>query len=164
MLFLFIIKKEKLPANRKFDTFFCYFYILTLPVFLSRPNMDCIINLRSKTRRITGFGYDRNRVSTILGHGRNRDRHQTSGNMSFVYILESVHFKKYYVGCTDNLKSRLVRHNSGLVFWTKRYKPWTLVYYEEYQILSQARKREKQIKSWHKRKNIENLIKKAAFV
>lgn len=50
-------------------------------------------------------------------------------------------------------------HNSGQVKSTKRYVPWKLMYKEEYKTLSDARKRETQIKSWHKRAAIEKLIK-----
>ncbi|MBI3888050.1 GIY-YIG nuclease family protein [Candidatus Microgenomates bacterium] len=78
--------------------------------------------------------------------------------MITVYILVSLINGKYYIGCTDNFGNRIKKHNSGQVFWTKRYKPWALIYSEEYKTLSDGRIREKQLKSWHKRKEIENLI------
>jgi putative endonuclease len=64
------------------------------------------------------------------------------------------------VGSCNNIENRLSLHNSGQVFSTKRYMPWKLVHLEEYKILSEAVKRERQIKSWKKRSAIENLIKK----
>jgi putative endonuclease len=84
--------------------------------------------------------------------------------VSTVYILVSVVNGKYYVGCTNSFEKRIIKHNSGKVYWTKRYKPWKLIYKEEYKTLSEARKREKQIKSWHKRSRIEKLIARAAIV
>ena len=78
--------------------------------------------------------------------------------MYFTYILYSLINNQYYIGCTNNLNDRIKRHNSGKVRSTKSYKPWKLVYKEAYNTLSEARKRESQIKSWHKRATIEKLI------
>lgn len=50
-------------------------------------------------------------------------------------------------------------HNSGLVISTKNDIPWDMIYIEEFENRSSAFKREMQIKSWKKRKAIENLIK-----
>ncbi|MBI3559178.1 GIY-YIG nuclease family protein [Candidatus Gottesmanbacteria bacterium] len=83
--------------------------------------------------------------------------------MYFVYILISINTGKYYIGSTNDLEARIIKHNSGGVFWTKIYRPWSLIYCEEYNTLSQARKREYQLKSWKKRKAIENLIRKATI-
>lgn len=51
-----------------------------------------------------------------------------------------------YIGSTNNLKRRLLEHNSGGVFSTKRYMPWTLLYFEAYIIENLARLREKRLK------------------
>ena len=83
--------------------------------------------------------------------------------MFMVYILESLSSHKYYIGCTDNVERRLKEHNSGLSKYTKNKGPRIIVYREEYNQLNIARKREKQVKSWHKRAAIEKLIK-GAFV
>lgn len=89
----------------------------------------------------------------FIGH-----RHLGQKIMYYVYILKSVAFGKYYVGCTDNIIRRLQEHNSGASKYTRTFKPWKLVFQEEYKNLSEARKREKQIKSWKKRVSIERLI------
>jgi putative endonuclease len=78
--------------------------------------------------------------------------------MFYIYILKSILVGKYYVGCTDNLERRLTEHNSGLSKYTKLSMPWKLVYTEQFENLSKARLREKQIKSWKKRSAIERLI------
>jgi len=65
-----------------------------------------------------------------------------------VYILQSLKNKRYYIGHTDNLNSRLKRHNMGLVKSTKRYLPWQIVYVEEYNSRSEAYQREMEIKSY----------------
>lgn len=78
--------------------------------------------------------------------------------MFFVYIIKNT--KGYiYVGCTSNLKTRLLRHNLGYgAEFTKRNKNFKLLYSESYFTLSEARKRELQIKGWRREKK-ENLIK-----
>jgi putative endonuclease len=83
--------------------------------------------------------------------------------MYTVYILKSIN-GKYYIGCTDSIERRFKEHNSGMSKYTKDKGPWNLVYKEEFATLSEARKREKQIKSWKKRVAIEKLINNAAFV
>lgn len=67
--------------------------------------------------------------------------------MAHVYILKSLKSEKTYVGSTINLKNRLKDHNSGTSFFSKRYMPWALVYKEDYDNLSEARLREKYLKS-----------------
>ncbi|MCR4276828.1 MAG: GIY-YIG nuclease family protein [Candidatus Roizmanbacteria bacterium] len=79
--------------------------------------------------------------------------------MFFIYIIESTLSGKYYIGCTDNINRRLIDHNKGLSKYTRNKGPWVLKYSEEYGNLSEARKREKQIKSWKKRKYIKKLFK-----
>ena len=81
--------------------------------------------------------------------------------MYYVYIIESISNKKYYTGCTNNLKRRLKEHDNGLSRYTKTGRPWILKYKECFNILSEARKRESQIKAWKKRSAIEKLISAA---
>ena len=80
----------------------------------------------------------------------------------FVYILEDKE-KRHYIGMTklDPL-TRLNRHNSGDVYSTKWGKPWKLVHFETFESYFEARKREKQIKSWHGGNGLKKLLSKAA--
>ena len=48
----------------------------------------------------------------------------------FVYILYSEKTDRYYVGQTQNLDERLVRHNTGRNKSTKPGIPLTLVHFE----------------------------------
>ncbi len=64
-----------------------------------------------------------------------------------VYVLKSKVANKSYVGFTDNLSRRLKEHNLGVNYYTKRYKPWELIYKEEFEAYNQAVKREKYLKS-----------------
>ncbi|MBI2464976.1 GIY-YIG nuclease family protein [Candidatus Shapirobacteria bacterium] len=79
----------------------------------------------------------------------------------YTYILQSEIDNSYYIGSTNNLSIRLVYHNNGRSKYTSRKRPWKLIYYEEFLTLSEARSREKQIKSWHSRKAVERLLNKA---
>ncbi len=65
-----------------------------------------------------------------------------------VYILQSLKNGSYYIGHTNDVEDRLKRHNNGRVLYTKKFIPWKLVYFEEYNTKSEAFKREMEIKSF----------------
>ncbi len=79
--------------------------------------------------------------------------------MYYTYIIYSESADKYYTGHTHHLDLRLQRHNDGWTRSTKAGIPWKLVYIEEYQLKSEAMKREYEIKHMKSRKYIEDLIK-----
>ena len=64
-----------------------------------------------------------------------------------VYLLYSPSFDRTYVGQTKEIDPRLSMHNAGRVRSTKAYRPWVLVYVEEYGTRSEAMAREKWLKS-----------------
>ncbi|MBI2985054.1 MAG: GIY-YIG nuclease family protein [Candidatus Kerfeldbacteria bacterium] len=66
--------------------------------------------------------------------------------MYYVYILKSVRANRHYIGSTDNVVSRIARHNRGRVRSTKSYQPWQLVKTERFKTKTEARKRENQLK------------------
>jgi len=77
----------------------------------------------------------------------------------YVYILTNKGNTVFYIGVTDDLKRRLYEHKNELIDgFTKKYKLKKLVYFEEYQDINEAIKREKQLKNWHRDWKI-NLIK-----
>jgi putative endonuclease len=68
--------------------------------------------------------------------------------MYTVYVLYSRVVDTCYVGYTSDLPSRLLSHNElGTSNWTKRYRPWELIYKEEYSTKRAAMQREKELKS-----------------
>ncbi len=73
----------------------------------------------------------------------------------FVYILECSD-KSLYVGCTNNLEKRLEQHNNSKwgAHYTKIHRPVILKYSESFSTLKEARRRESQIKSWHRDKKL----------
>jgi len=83
--------------------------------------------------------------------------------MFYLYILKSKKSSSYYVGSCKNVSKRIDLHNRGLVKSTKRYCPWEVVYTEECKNLNDAQQRETKIKSWKKRKAIEELINTPKF-
>ncbi|MGW8185556.1 MAG: GIY-YIG nuclease family protein [Candidatus Moraniibacteriota bacterium] len=46
----------------------------------------------------------------------------------FIYILESLKDGKLYIGQTNNLENRIIRHNSGQVSSTKNRRPLEIIY------------------------------------
>ena len=79
---------------------------------------------------------------------------------SFVYILTNKNKTTLYIGVTNNLERRLSEHheNIGSKF-TKKYQVKHLIYYEIFENISDAIKREKQLKGWSRIKK-EHLINK----
>ncbi|MCX6762135.1 MAG: GIY-YIG nuclease family protein [Candidatus Moranbacteria bacterium] len=65
----------------------------------------------------------------------------------FVYILRSIKDGKLYIGQTNNLEDRLLRHNSGKVTATRNRRPLTITHQEEYPSRTEAMQREKYLKS-----------------
>lgn len=77
----------------------------------------------------------------------------------YIYIVTNFKNDVFYIGVTGNLHKRIYEHKEGLVDgFTKKYKVWKLVYYEETNNINDAIAREKQLKNWHRNWKI-NLIK-----
>lgn len=72
--------------------------------------------------------------------------------MYYVYVLQSLIDKYFYVGYTPDFDRRIEKHDNGLVPATKKRRPLKLVYYEACLNKDDAIKREKYLKtSWGKR-------------
>jgi putative endonuclease len=68
-----------------------------------------------------------------------------------VYILASRRNGTLYTGVTSDLLKRIWEHRSGLVEgFTKRYGVHRLVYFEIHDYMTEAIRREKQIKKWRR--------------
>lgn len=67
--------------------------------------------------------------------------------MYYFYVLVSEKDGKYYYGSSDDLKRRVREHSKLKVNSTKNRLPLRLVYYEAYESLDSARRRERQVKS-----------------
>jgi putative endonuclease len=81
-------------------------------------------------------------------------------NMFSIYILYSAAFAKTYVGFTNNILRRMEEHNfTENKGFTLKYRPWLLVYTEEFELKSEAMKREKYLKTGVGREEIKIIVK-----
>ena len=80
--------------------------------------------------------------------------------LNYVYILTNTTRKVFYIGVTSNLSQRLEQHrlNEDKESFTNKYNVHDLIYYEEFDSIEEAIKREKQLKGWNRKKKY-NLIK-----
>lgn len=67
-------------------------------------------------------------------------------NLHYVYLLQSLKNQSLYIGCTSDLKKRLLEHNQNESYHTSKYAPWRLIYFEGYVSKVDAYSREKQLK------------------
>ena len=77
--------------------------------------------------------------------------------MFYTYILKCASDGSLYKGHTKDIDKRLKEHNSGKSDYTSRKGPWEIVYYEAFQSLEEAVKREKYFKSAAGRRFIKKL-------
>jgi len=65
----------------------------------------------------------------------------------------------WYTGYTDDLKKRLEEHNKGLVYATRKRKPFVPIYYEACLDERDAKMREVYLKTGMGKKYIRNRLK-----
>ena len=80
----------------------------------------------------------------------------------FIYFVTNVTKKVLYCGVTNDLKIRLYQHKQDSLNEKKhfagKYNCYYLVYFERFQQIDQAIKREHELKGWSRKKK-EELIK-----
>jgi len=77
------------------------------------------------------------------------------GNQYYIYILTTTANTALYTGVTNNLIRRVYEHKNNIVKgFTMRYNVHKLVYYEVGDHILAAIEREKQIKSWVRKKKV----------
>jgi putative endonuclease len=76
----------------------------------------------------------------------------------YTYVLKSERDDHLYVGFTSDLRKRFDEHNRGKVRSTKSRRPLSLVYYEEHENKTSARKREIFLKSGQGRLFLKNKL------
>jgi putative endonuclease len=65
----------------------------------------------------------------------------------YTYVLQTIKDNRFYIGYTNNLRKRLMKHKAGYVSSTKDRLPVKLVYFEGCLDKKLAVKREKQLKT-----------------
>jgi len=79
--------------------------------------------------------------------------------MHYVYVLKSQKDEGLYIGYTKDLKKRFEQHNKGLSLSTKNRLPFELIFYESFLNSSDARSREKYLKSGYGRQQLKEILK-----
>ena len=70
-----------------------------------------------------------------------------------IYILTNKYNNVLYVGVTSNLQQRILQHRNGVFGgFTSKYNVTKVVFIEEHSDIRNAIEREKQIKSWSRKK------------
>ena len=83
--------------------------------------------------------------------------------MIYVYAIMSLTKNYIYVGMTNNLERRIYEHNKGENRSTKAYKPFVLIFKEQFATRVEARKKEKYLKSGIGKEYLKSLIEPAAM-
>lgn len=76
--------------------------------------------------------------------------HKTKEPTGFIYIMSNYSRSTLYIGVTSNLLKRVEEHQKGKSkdSFTDKYNCVYLIYYGFYDFISEAIKREKQLKNW----------------
>lgn len=74
---------------------------------------------------------------------------------AYIYILTNDNHSVLYVGVTTNLHERILQHRRLEVGFTSRYNLTKLIYVEQHSDVRSAIEREKQLKSWSRRRKEE---------
>jgi predicted GIY-YIG superfamily endonuclease len=69
------------------------------------------------------------------------------------YILRCADGKLYY-GSTGDLRRRVEEHRAGLTRWTSLRLPVELVWFQEFETTTQARRKEQSLKSGRTRRKV----------
>ena len=80
--------------------------------------------------------------------------------MHYTYILQSKKNKRWYTGCSNDLRKRFKEHNNNLVFSTKGRGPFKLIYYEACLNKDDAFARERYLKSGMGKRYLKNRLKR----
>lgn len=78
--------------------------------------------------------------------------------MAYVYILESLRDGRYYVGSTNNISERIRHHENGYTYSTKRFGGVKLVFKQEFESVSVARKIEMRLKKLKRKDYLKRII------
>jgi putative endonuclease len=70
--------------------------------------------------------------------------------MHYVYIIYSASNDVYYKGYTTQPKVRIAQHNNNEGRYTAGKGPWKLVFLQQFNNETDARKRERQLKRQHR--------------
>ena len=77
----------------------------------------------------------------------------------YAYVIYSADFNCYYKGHCECIESRLAWHNAGKTKSTKSFRPWKVVYSEQFATREEAMDREKYFKTAAGRRYLKGKLK-----
>ena len=77
----------------------------------------------------------------------------------YVYILRSIKDRLFYIGYSEDLKSRVYDHNMGKNISTKNRRPLELIFYEAYRNKADALRRESYFKTTKGKTTLKQMLK-----
>ncbi len=77
----------------------------------------------------------------------------------YVYILQSLKDRSFYIGYTADLMKRFKEHNDGKSLATKPFRPYKLIFYEAFENRIDAKSREEYLKSGWGFRSIKKMLK-----
>jgi putative endonuclease len=77
----------------------------------------------------------------------------------YVYILRSLKDRLFYIGYTEDLKTRVKDHNMGKNVSTKNRRPLELIFYEAFPSKQDALRRESYFKTTKGKTTLKQMIK-----
>ena len=77
----------------------------------------------------------------------------------YTYIIESEASGKLYIGQTNNLENRIVRHKLGKSNYTRNKGPWRLLFAVKLETRSEAMLLEKKLKAFKNPEKVKHWIK-----
>ena len=66
----------------------------------------------------------------------------------FTYVIQSQSTTQLYIGQTNNLQDRILRHNQNRNKWTKNKGPWKLIFARQFDTRAEAVQLERKLKSY----------------
>jgi putative endonuclease len=81
------------------------------------------------------------------------------GKFYYVYILRSLKDGLFYIGYSEDLKTRIKDHNSGKNISTQNRRPLELIFYEAYRNKADALRREKYFKTTKGKTTLKQMLK-----
>ena len=80
--------------------------------------------------------------------------------MCYVYVIRSLSSDYWYTGVTNDLRKRFSQHQKAPAGWTKRHRPYELIYYEACRNLDDAKARETYLKTGTGKRYLKNRLKR----
>ena len=77
----------------------------------------------------------------------------------YVYILRSLKDRLFYIGYSDDLRTRVSDHNKGKNLSTKNHLPMELIFYESFPTKMDALKRERYCKTTKGKVTLRQMLK-----